>query len=81
MTKPPDGPPCALHLVHHPSVARNVTISVAGHPVTVCPTGAMNFQVCLEFLTGKVSSITAKIGRETWDLAQVEFDYLSQRPT
>lgn len=69
---------CALHSVHHPSVAVYHTIEVAGRFVTVCPTGAANFRAAYDFLTGTRSTV-GRVGKATWDLAQEQYDHVAEK--
>lgn len=61
---------CVLHKVHHPSVAVLHTLRIDGEAMLVCGTGMDNLRACVTYLRGG-SSPAARIGRETWDLAQM----------
>lgn len=64
-----EGTDCYLHRVHHPSVAVFRGVIIDGEAVALCGTGYDNLRVCVEYMKGGPSP-SAKIGRETWDLAQ-----------
>lgn len=80
---------CAVHSVHHPSVAVVVDMPIfptelqvaAGidpptitDTVTICPTGAANVEACWRYMIGQGPQPAVKIGRATWDLAQRTVD-------
>lgn len=68
---------CALHKVHHPSVAQLHTVLIdpdSGETMYLCGTGLDNLKVCVAYMKGQGSSPAAKIGRSTWDLAQRVLD-------
>lgn len=61
---------CDLHRVHHPSVAKLHLISVDGQEIGLCGTGLDNLRICVDYMRGDGPSPAARIGKETWDLAQ-----------
>lgn len=60
---------CDLHRVHHPSVAVLHTFMIDDETLTVCGSGRDNINACVAYLRGGPSP-AARIGRETWDVAQ-----------
>lgn len=60
---------CALHLVHHPTVTVTHPVTIGRERVWLCGTGLDNLRVCVAYLGGGASP-SARVGRETWDLAQ-----------
>lgn len=63
-------PTCALHRVHHPSVARVFPLVIDGEEILICGTGLDNLAICVDYMRGGGAAPEARVGKETWDLAQ-----------
>lgn len=65
-----DSTDCALHRVHHPSVGVLHRLTIDDQLFFVCGTGMDNLRVCVTYMRGGGPSPLAKIGAQTWEMAQ-----------